>query len=114
MDQEKISGVGNIYANDALWEAEIKPQTPSNKISKEKLKLLFEKVKLVLKEGIKYGGATASDAKYIDLNGMGGHYQEHFRVYDRKGEDCLRKDSGKIEKITMGGRGTYFCPVCQK
>jgi formamidopyrimidine-DNA glycosylase len=114
MDQEKISGVGNIYANDALWEAGIKPQTPSNKITKEKLKLLFEKVKLVLKEGIIYGGATASDAKYIDLNGMGGHYQEHFRVYDRKGLPCLRNDGGVVEKFAMGGRGTYFCPVCQK
>jgi formamidopyrimidine-DNA glycosylase len=113
MDQEKISGVGNIYANDALWESELNPKTASNKLSKKQLEMLFEKVKLVLNEGIKYGGATAADAKYIDLHGMGGHYQEHFRVYDRKGEPCLRKDGGVIEKFTMGGRGTYFCPKCQ-
>jgi formamidopyrimidine-DNA glycosylase len=113
MDQEKISGVGNIYANDALWEAGIYPRTPSNKIPLKTLKILFEKVKLVLEEGIKYGGATASDAKYVDLKGMGGHYQDHFRVYDRKGEACLRKDGGVIEKFTMGGRGTYYCPKCQ-
>jgi len=114
MDQEKISGVGNIYANDALWEAEINPKTPGNKLSQKQLENLFEKIKLVLNEGIKYGGATASDAKYIDLHGMGGHYQEHFRVYDRKGEKCLRGDGGIIEKFAMGGRGTYFCGKCQK
>jgi formamidopyrimidine-DNA glycosylase len=113
MDQEKLSGVGNIYANDALWEAKIDPRTPSNKLSVEQLELLFEKTKLVLKEGIKYGGATAADAKYIDLHGLGGHYQDHFRVYDREGLPCLVCKT-KIEKFVMGGRGTYYCPHCQK
>lgn len=113
MDQEKLSGVGNIYANDALWEAKINPKTPSNQLSDERLKLLLEKIKLVLKEGIKYGGATAADAKYLNLHGLGGHYQEHFRVYDREGLPCL-KCKTKIIKFVLGGRGTYVCPVCQK
>jgi formamidopyrimidine-DNA glycosylase len=114
MDQEIISGVGNIYANDALWEAGIRPDTGCAMLSIPQFKLLFEKLKLVLKEGIKYGGATAADAKYLDLHGAGGHYQDHFRTYDRKGEKCLRCDGGIIKKITLGGRGTYYCPVCQK
>jgi formamidopyrimidine-DNA glycosylase len=113
MDQEIISGVGNIYANDALWEAGIDPSTPSNKLSAEKLELLLEKISLVLREGIKFGGATASDSKYISLHGLGGHYQDHFRVYDRGGKDCLTCGA-KIERITLGGRGTFFCPKCQK
>ena len=113
MDQEKLSGVGNIYANDALWEAEINPRTPCNKLTDNQLRLLLEKIKLVLKEGIKYGGATAADAKYINLHGLGGHYQEHFRVYDRAGNLCLRCKT-KIKKFTMGGRGTYVCESCQK
>ena len=112
MDQEIISGVGNIYANDALWEARISPQTPSCKLQKEQLETLLEKIKLVLKEGIKYGGATAADAKYIDLHGLGGHYQEHFRVYDRVGLSCHRCKT-VIEKFELGGRGTYYCPACQ-
>lgn len=112
MDQEIISGVGNIYANDALWEARIDPRTPSNKVTSDRVKLLLEKIKLVLKEGIRYGGATAADAKYIDLHGLGGHYQEHFRVYDREGQPCQRCGR-KIERVELGGRGTYYCPKCQ-
>ncbi len=112
MDQGIISGVGNIYANDALWEARINPQIPSHKLQEKQLELLLEKLKLVLREGIKYGGATAADAKYIDSHGLGGHYQEHFRVYDREGQKCKRCKS-VIEKFVLGGRGTYYCPVCQ-
>ncbi|MDO8488259.1 MAG: bifunctional DNA-formamidopyrimidine glycosylase/DNA-(apurinic or apyrimidinic site) lyase [bacterium] len=112
MDQEVISGLGNIYANDALWEAKINPQTPSNKLTDKQLKLLFSKVKLVLEEGIKYGGATAADAKYIDLRGLGGHYQDHFRVYDQTGLPCHRCKT-RIKKDYMSGRGTYYCPKCQ-
>jgi formamidopyrimidine-DNA glycosylase len=114
MDQEIIAGVGNIYANDALWEAKIDPKTPANTLTGQQLDSLFEKVKLVLEEGIKFGGATAADAKYINLHGLGGHYQDHFRVYDREGTECPRKDGGKIKKTVLGGRGTYFCPECQK
>lgn len=114
LDQTVLSGVGNIYANDALWEAEIDPRLRSDQITRNKLQNLFEAVKKVLEEGIKYGGATAADAKYIDLHGLGGHYQDHFRVYDRTGEKCLRNDGGVIQRFELGGRGTYFCPVCQE
>jgi formamidopyrimidine-DNA glycosylase len=118
MDQEIISGVGNIYANDACWEAGIHPDTGCAKLSDEQLHRLFESVKKVLLEGIKYGGATAADAKYINLHGLGGHYQEHFRVYDREGLPCLRpacRQAGvKIKRVTLGGRGTFYCPACQK
>lgn len=113
MDQTVISGVGNIYANDALWEAKISPYTSASQLSVSQLTDLFEKVKLVLKEGIKYGGATAADAKYIDLRGLGGHYQDHFRVYDRTGLPCLRCKT-KIKKEFMSSRGTYYCPECQR
>lgn len=114
MDQTVISGVGNIYANDALWESRIDPRTPVDQLSVTQLSSLIESVKKVLREGIKYGGATAADAKYIDLHGLGGHYQEHLRVYDREGEECLRKDGGIIHKFVLGGRGTYVCPKCQE
>ena len=114
MDQTVISGVGNIYANDALWESRIDPRTPVYQLSVAQLSSLFKSVKKVLREGIRYGGATAADAKYIDLHGLGGHYQEHFRTYSREGEECLREDGGIIHRFTLGGRGTYFCPKCQK
>ncbi len=112
MDQQIICGVGNIYANDGLWEARVNPRRPANELTPNQLKEIYKGVVKVLREGIKYGGATAADAKYIDLHGVGGHYQEHFRVYDREGEGCLRKD-GVVHKFMLSGRGTYFCPGCQ-
>jgi formamidopyrimidine-DNA glycosylase len=113
MDQQVISGVGNIYANDALWEAGIDPKRGANTLTALQYKELFESIVKVLNEGIEYGGATAADAKYIDLHGMGGHYQDHFRVYDKEGDLCQRDDGGIIHKFMMGGRGTYLCPKCQ-
>jgi formamidopyrimidine-DNA glycosylase len=114
LDQEIISGIGNIYANDGLWEAKIKPQRKAASLTKIESIALRKSLIKVLKEGIKYGGSTGQDGKYVHLDGGSGKYQEHFRVYDKKGKKCLRQDRGVIEKITLGGRGTYFCPVCQK
>ncbi len=114
MDQDKIAGVGNIYANDALWEAGIDPQRPANSLSDNEAEALRVATIKVLEEGIKYGGATAQDGKYLDLQGLGGKYQEHFKAYQREGEACLRKDGGEIKRVTLGGRGTFWCPVCQK
>jgi formamidopyrimidine-DNA glycosylase len=114
MDQEILSGMGNIYANDALWEAGVDPKRKACSLTAKQLTNLYQAVIKVLEEGIKYGGATAADAKYMDLHGTGGHYQEHFRVYDREGEECLKGDGGIVKKETLGGRGTYYCPVCQK
>ncbi len=114
MDQTVISGVGNIYANDSLWEAQMHPNTPAHAISSDRLRKLYTGLIKVLSEGIKYGGATAADAKYIDLHGLGGHYQDHFRTYDRTGLKCLRNDGGIIKKYVLGGRGTYYCPKCQQ
>ena len=113
MDQAVISGVGNIYANDACWEARVNPRRGANTLTRKQYGDLYKGVIKVLEEGIKYGGATAADAKYIDLHGLGGRYQEHFRVYDREGQMCHRGD-GRIHKFVLGGRGTYFCPACQR
>lgn len=114
MDQDIISGVGNIYANDGLWEAGVNPNRRANTLTENEAGKVLKGVVKVLREGIKYGGATAADAKYINLRGMGGKYQDHFRTYAREGRSCLRGDGGMIKKITLGGRGTYFCPECQK
>jgi len=112
MDQTKMGGVGNIYANDALWLAAINPRRPANNLQLEEQKKLYNAILSVLKAGIKWGGA--SDAAYVTPEGKEGLYQKYFLVYGRKGELCLRCKKAKIEKIVLGGRGTYFCPVCQK
>ncbi|PIU69177.1 DNA-formamidopyrimidine glycosylase [candidate division WWE3 bacterium CG06_land_8_20_14_3_00_42_16] len=111
MDQGLISGVGNIYANEALFLAKIHPRTQSDKIAVEKVENLYFVLIKVLKEGIKYRGA--SDNTYRDAHGEKGHFQEHFKVYGRKGEKCLVCGE-QIKRIELGQRGTFFCPRCQK
>jgi len=111
MNQSKIGGIGNIYANDSLWLAKINPKIPANKLSPSQQEALYKAVIKALKEGIKRGGA--SDVSFVTPEGKEGKYQEHFLVYSRKDEPCLRCKK-KIQKISLGGRGTYYCPLCQK
>ena len=110
MDQEKIGGVGNIYANDALYLAKIDPRRKAKEITEKEAKSLYEAVRKVINLGIKYGGASVD--KYVDAAGLGGKYQDHFLVYQRNGQKCKR-DGEVIRKIKLGGRGTYYCPACQ-
>ena len=112
MNQEKIAGVGNIYANDALWLSEINPKTVSNTITETKVKELYDALLKVLKEGIKRGGA--SELNFVTPDGTEGTYQEHFLVYGQDKKICPRCKKTKIVKIKLGGRGTYYCPNCQK
>ncbi|MBI2074899.1 MAG: bifunctional DNA-formamidopyrimidine glycosylase/DNA-(apurinic or apyrimidinic site) lyase [Candidatus Levybacteria bacterium] len=111
MDQKKIGGIGNIYANEALFDAGIDPRRPAKQISEEEAKKLYSSILKVLKNGIKYGGS--SDVNFVNALGEDGSYQEHFLVYGRKGEKC-RRCGLVIKKIKLGGRGTYFCPACQR
>lgn len=111
MDQKKIGGVGNIYANDALWEAKIDPRRRTSSLSEKEIHLLFKALHDVLKFSIDHG--AASDANYVDALGQDGRYQEHFKVYRRTNLPCSRCSS-VIERITLGGRGTFFCPQCQQ
>lgn len=111
MDQAKISGVGNIYAADALNLAKVDPRKPAKQLDSLAARRLFEAIEKVLKAGIRYRGA--SDQHYLDALGHKGHYQEHFLVYNRKGSKCFNC-GGTIEKFFLGGRGTYWCPRCQK
>ncbi|MGD8744658.1 MAG: bifunctional DNA-formamidopyrimidine glycosylase/DNA-(apurinic or apyrimidinic site) lyase [Candidatus Woesebacteria bacterium] len=112
MDQKKIAGVGNIYANDALWLSKIHPERKSNELSDKEAEALFDSIEKVLKEGIKRGGA--SDLSYVTPDGTEGEYQEHFLAYGKEGEKCPRCRSGVFKKIKISGRGTYFCPKCQR
>ncbi|KKQ55026.1 MAG: formamidopyrimidine-DNA glycosylase, formamidopyrimidine-DNA glycosylase [Candidatus Woesebacteria bacterium GW2011_GWC1_38_13] len=111
MDQTKMAGVGNIYANDALWLAMINPRKQANKLLNYQIIKLLKSVEKVLKEGIKRGGA--SELAYVAPDGSEGHYQDFTLVYGREKEPC-KNCKTPIEKVKLGGRGTYFCPVCQK
>ncbi len=111
MDNQIISGVGNIYANDALNLAKISPLRKSNSLSFAEMTTLYQAMMTVINLGIELGGAT-SDEKYVHVNGMGGRYQERMRVYQKTGEPCPNCGH-KIIKTKIGGRGTFYCPNCQ-
>lgn len=111
LDQSKISGVGNIYACEALFLARIDSKKQAKKLSNEEIKKLRESIIKALKAGIKYRGA--SDQYYLDALGKKGAYQDHFLVYAREGKKCF-SCQGRVKKIKVGGRGTYYCPKCQK
>lgn len=111
MDQKKLAGVGNIYANDALFMAKIHPKRPANSLSDGEINALFEAVEAVLKKGLEVGGA--SEWQYVNVLGEAGGYQNFFQVYGKVGEPCPTCGT-RIEKIVMGGRGTFLCMNCQK
>ncbi|HSX08711.1 MAG TPA: DNA-formamidopyrimidine glycosylase [Candidatus Saccharimonadales bacterium] len=111
MDQSLIAGIGNIYANDALFVARIHPKRSANSLTQKEQKLLFLAIEQVLKKGIEVGGA--SEWSYVDALGKSGRYQEFFQVYRKHGQKCPRCGT-EIETIRLGGRGTFFCPECQR
>jgi formamidopyrimidine-DNA glycosylase len=111
LNQEKIAGIGNIYANDALYVAGIHPMRPANSLTAAEQEKLFVAIEQVLQKGIDVGGA--SEWSYVDALGQAGKYQDFFQIYHKTGLPCKRCGT-TIASMKMGGRGTFFCPSCQK
>jgi formamidopyrimidine-DNA glycosylase len=110
LDQHVLAGVGNIYADESLWAAQIHPQKKISEIPEAKLKDLFTELQAVLSLSIEKGGST--DRNYVNAEGKKGSYIDFARVFRREGSDCPRCGM-VIEKIRCAGRGTHLCPVCQ-
>jgi formamidopyrimidine-DNA glycosylase len=110
LDQSGVAGVGNIYADEALFRARLHPLSPAGSMKSEHLEALRDAVIAALEAGIDGGGASIDD--YRDGRGEKGTMQEEFLVHTREGEACLRCD-GTIVRIVVSGRSTYFCPNCQ-
>lgn len=111
LDQRRIAGLGNIYADEALFLARIDPRRAAGSLSAQECRCLTEAVRKVLRDGLKDGGTTFRD--YRNGAGESGHHQEHLLVYHRAGKPCPA--CGRpVEKLTVGGRGTHFCPHCQR
>lgn len=110
MDGHVVVGVGNIYASEALFKAGIHPSRAANKISKKRLALLLEAIKVILRLAIEQGGTTLKD--FVNSEGKPGYFQQTLATYGRKGEPCLTCDSS-IKQITIGQRSTFYCPTCQ-
>ncbi|MFL5835446.1 MAG: bifunctional DNA-formamidopyrimidine glycosylase/DNA-(apurinic or apyrimidinic site) lyase [Solirubrobacteraceae bacterium] len=111
LDQKRIAGVGNIYADEALYRAKIHPLRPANRITRTQAAALRDAVVASLEAGIDAGGATIDD--YRDPDGARGSFQERFLVHRREGERCPCCGT-PIQKLVAAGRGTYVCPRCQR
>lgn len=110
LDQTVLAGVGNIYADEALWGAQIHPAMRVADVSDEKLTILLNEIKYVMNLSIEKGGST--DRNYVNAEGKKGSYIDFARVFRREGLPCPRCGS-VIEKSRVAGRGTHTCPVCQ-
>jgi formamidopyrimidine-DNA glycosylase len=110
LDQRVVAGLGNIYADEALWRARLNPMRPANGVTPEEAVRIARAVRAALRAGIERQGSTLRD--YAAPDGASGSMQEEFRVYGRDGEPC-RRCGAMIAKTRVGGRGTWFCPRCQ-
>lgn len=111
MDGHVVAGVGNIYANEALFRAGIDPRTPAKRVSRARCDALAREIRAVLGEAIDAGGSSLRD--YVGSDGMAGHFQNRFFVYGRSGEPCMRCGTA-IRELRQGQRATCWCPRCQK
>jgi len=111
LDQSNIAGIGNIYANESLFLAGVKPDRKTATLNKNEIKKLTLSIKQILKKGIKYSGTSISD--YKTGQGAAGRMQNYLKVYGRTGLPC-KKCKTLIKKIKTAGRSSHFCPTCQK
>ncbi|MEK7177197.1 MAG: bifunctional DNA-formamidopyrimidine glycosylase/DNA-(apurinic or apyrimidinic site) lyase [Patescibacteria group bacterium] len=113
MDQDLITGIGNIYANDSLFLAKIHPQRLSNSLTKKEIDLLYKTIKKTISEGIRDCGSSGADGAFILPDGSRGGHQRNFLVYQREKEPCLNCKT-IIKRIKHNGRSSFFCQSCQK
>ena len=113
MNQSFLAGLGNIYADEVLFEAGLHPLRKANTLTSEEIERLHAAIRNVLQRAIDDRGTTLSDGRYCDVQGQPGSHQHHLQVYQRTGEPC-RRCGQPIERIRVSGRGTHFCPRCQR
>ena len=111
LNQKLLSGVGNIYADESLFRAGIRPRRRASSLTREDLRRLYPAVQEVLREAIALGGSSVSD--YVDADGEEGFFQLQHRVYGREGEPCLVCRT-PIKRVVIAGRSSHYCPECQK
>jgi formamidopyrimidine-DNA glycosylase len=113
LDQHVIAGIGNIYADEILHDARLRPDREASSLDARAARRLHGSIVRILGAAIEAGGSTLGDAQYVDVSGASGSFQDLHRVYGRGGERCLTCGRGWVRRVTSNGRGTHFCPVCQ-
>lgn len=111
VNQSFLAGIGNIYADEALWLAQLHPRRPVDTLTPEEIERLYYAIRTALREGIDHEGASVN--WYRKPDGSAGEQQDHFKAYGQRGKPCPRCAT-PIERMTLGQRGTYFCPHCQR
>ena len=111
MEGGVVAGVGNIYANEALFAAGINPRTPARRVGLPRLGRLVSEVRAILARAIESGGSSLRD--YVDSSGQAGHFQDTFRVYGREGRPCTACGA-PVRLIRQGNRSTFYCVKCQR
>ncbi|MFH1392944.1 MAG: DNA-formamidopyrimidine glycosylase [Patescibacteria group bacterium] len=112
MDQNVISGIGNIYSDEILFVAKIHPLKKIENLNEAEFRKIFDATKKILKKAVKLRGTSISD--YRDTAGLAGRYGDVRLVYRKEGKKCPSKCNGIIKRIKVGGRSAHFCPICQK
>jgi len=112
LDQSVVSGIGNIYADEALWAARIHPETSAHALSTRAVNRLLAEVRTVLGKALAEGG-TSFDAQYVNVNGQAGYFAHSLNAYGRTGDPCAR--CGRpIVRVSFMNRSSHYCPHCQK
>lgn len=111
LDQKFVAGLGNIYVDEALWRARVRPMRRAHTLTKAKAALLAKFAGEVMRESIKVGGTTFQN--FVDTGGENGNFSDYLKVFGRQGKKCERC-GGVIAKTRVAGRGTHYCPSCQK
>ena len=114
LDQHVIAGIGNIYCDEILHAARVRPDRLSDTLTGQEITRLHAQIHRVLTEAIEAGGSTLADTQYVDVEGNGGQFQLSHRVYDRAGQPCLTCGTSRITRVVHAGRSTCFCPRCQR
>ena len=114
LDQHVIAGIGNIYCDEILHRAKLRPDRLASTLKPADVRRLHGAIHSILQTAIDAGGSTLSDTQYVDVMGDGGSFQLDHRVYDRAGQLCLTCGRAEIVRTVSGGRSTCFCPRCQR
>jgi formamidopyrimidine-DNA glycosylase len=112
MDQQFVSGLGNIYSDEVLFAAGLRHDRASDELSAQEVRRLYRAIQETVQEAIRFRGTTLGDEAYVDLYGKPGEYQSELKVYGRRGEPC-RRCRTPIEVVKYSGRNSFFCPQCQ-
>jgi formamidopyrimidine-DNA glycosylase len=114
LNQRVVAGIGNIYADEILHRSRLRWNRSVDSLTRVHISRLARSISEVLEDAIDAGGSTLTDTQYVNVDGSFGRYQDEHRVYGRAGERCLTCGKGHIVRVSVAGRGTWYCPQCQR